>query len=222
MTTQFGYMKMKGVILASAAMLTSLSQSPVMAATLGGAISYSNKLQSTSIESRLTRFMPADRFNVGLGVRVSFFRSKGATFSTAEASEIKKNRIENVQSIELAVLSTNGMIYADYIVNPEYSLGVSVDVLGFSAGGATNLSKPANSISAKPSSFNLLVFDKYDRGTLNSHFVINRKLNKDLLVALGLAHQFVEYSSSQTFDFDNRRFRLKNDAVVLSLARDLD
>jgi len=198
------------------------SITPALATTFGGAVSYSSKAQTVSFESRLKHLSIGDRTKLGLGLRTSVFISNSAPFSTAEASEIEKNNIDHVESSSFRVLATNAILFAEYALNTDYRLGLSIDALGFSVGSETNFSGASKSSMAKPSSLNLLIFDKYDRGTLNSHFLVTRRLENEFFISFGLAHQFVEYRTNESFEFDNQRFRFKNDAMVLSLARGLD
>lgn len=192
---------------------------PATAAMGGLAISYSNKAQSVSIESHLNNYSIGEHLKFGMGVRSSIFRSSLTSFSTAEASEISRNRIEHLESRQFTVLATNAIFFAEHEFNSTYGLSVSIDAVGFSLGNETELSSASKSSTANPTAFNLLIFDKHDRGTLNSHFLLTRKLKENLVISAGLAHQFVEYTSTESFEFNNRRFRLKNDALVLSVSR---
>lgn len=211
------WMNHKNALMTFYGFLNLSEASPASAAVLSGALGYTNQLQSASLEIQLFELDALEKLKLGLGARSTFFRSAGARFSTAEPSEIASQKIEDVDSNALAVISSNAMIFAEYQLTEVYALAANVDAIGFSFGSAIELSKGGKLASATPSSFNLLIFDQYDRGTLNSHFMIRRKIEDNMVLSLGLAHQFVEYKSSVPFDFDNRRFRLKSNAVVVSM-----
>lgn len=222
MKTSISSLGSRILFLALVGNFTLWSITPALATTFGGAVSYSSKAQTVSFESRLKHLSIGDRTKLGLGFRTSVFISNSAPFSTAEASEIEKNNIDNVESSSFRLLATNAILFAEYALNTDYSLGLSIDTLGFSFGSETNLSGASKSSIAKPSSLNLFIFDKHDRGTLNSHFLVNRRLENDFLISFGLAHQFIEYRSNESFEFDNQRFRMKNDALVLVLSQSIN
>lgn len=183
------------------------------------ALAYSKQLQSMSIESHFRLSQVGERLRFGAGARLSVFGADTARLSTAKASDISSDRVEAIESDRLLLSSLNAMLFSEIELSKEYSLSLNVDVVGFSFGRSVQLSGQSQSAPGTPSSFNLLVFDKYDRGTLNSHFLLRRKLSEQLYVSAGLAHQFVEYTSQKSFVFDNRRFRMRNDSLVLVLGK---
>lgn len=187
--------------------------------SLAISLAYNNKLQSWSIESQLGQHNVYERFMLGYGARLSVFRSNSVRLSTADAEDIDSGRIEYLESDSLLLTSLSAVLSSEFVLSGEHSLIMNVDVLGFTFGRSVQLSSLSKQSSGSPSSFNLLVFDNYDRGTLNSHFLLRRKLSAQFSVSAGLAHQFVEYTSKEPFGHDNRRFRLKNNSVVLALAK---
>lgn len=209
--------KQRGSTCVALALVCVWVRQPGAAASLGTSISYSQKLQSISFSSHFSEFVPARRVTLGLGARTTVFRSHSASFSTADATETSRGRTETVESGFFSTLSANMMLFAKYQLTDSYQLSVDLDALGFSTGRRASFSNGLKSSTGKPSTLNLLVFDKYDRGTLNSQFLITRKFDNDLDLSFGLAHQFVEYKTDQSFTFENHRYRLKNDGVAVCL-----
>lgn len=187
--------------------------------SLAISLASNNMLQSWSIEGQLGQHNVYERLKLGYGARLNVFRSNSVRLSTAEANDIDRGRIEYLESDSLLLTSLSVMLSSEFVLSCEHSLSMNVDVLGFTFGRSVQLSSLSKQSSGSPSFFNLLVFDKYDRGTLNSQFLLRRKLPAQFSVSAGLAHQFVEYTSQEPFDHDNRRFRLKNNSVVLVLAK---
>lgn len=114
------------------------------------------------------------------------------------------------------------MLFADYQLSDSFGLNVGLDAVGFSFGRDADFLNGQKNSDGKPSSLNLLIFDKHDHGTLNSMFMVTRKLDQSMTVSAGLAHQFVEYNMDSSFTYENRRYRLKSDAAVVSLSRSFD
>lgn len=185
-------------------------------------VAASMHLKSVSVAFRPLGFSLMPKLNMSLGLRNTFFFSRIASFMTAEPKDLRDGRKETVRSTEFFLSATNALVQVNYQLLDSMFLGFNIDLFGVSFGNSTKLSDEVSSSSANPSQFNLLIFDNYDRGSLNSQFLVVYNLDSSYRISFGLAHQFVEYQSSNKFAFDNRRFRLKDNSFVLVVSKNFE
>lgn len=183
-------------------------------------VAASKNLKSISVAYAPLKVEVRPFLHIGLGARSTVFFSRGASFVTAEASELRAGRMETFHLTDVLVSSTNAMFVANFELSEAFGLGFNLDLFGISFGKQAKLGNQVMSSDAEPSRFNVFIFDNYDHGSLNSQFLVSYKLPNNYKVSVGLAHQFVEYTSSRDFEYRNRRFRLKDNSLVLVLSAD--
>lgn len=180
------------------------------------------------------------RWKAGLGLRLSnTFSNKQDYLTAGPASSIRgsstpilslfsKRKTENFDTLNIqqsSVYSLNLTGNIAYHFNSKWSLGMNIDLIGFSFGGkSTAIYKNKAFVDdASPSSFNLLLTDDLDYGSLNSEFFLKYNLNQHLSLRGVYRHFFTEFNTNkikQTFPDGtvNNRFRSKASNVGIAIS----
>ena len=179
------------------------------------------------------------RLKVGYGLRFTSFAGSDIEFITAPAkftsgkssiaALVSPNINANIDTVSFATAQINSLnagIYFAYTLpfwKNKVELGVNIDAVGFSFGGQQKGLYKNNEVSAKPTSFNLLLISDSDLGSLNSEWYVSYQFTKKVAVKVGYEFLFNEYttttkvqqlpSSNQT----NDRFRLKSGMIMLGV-----
>ena len=179
------------------------------------------------------------RFRIGYGARFTNFIGSDMDYITAPAkytsgktsigalfaTNIEAN-IDTVNFVKSQTNSLNAGIYFSYVLpywKNKFELGVNIDVLGFSFGGKQNAVYKNNTVSAKPTPFNLLLISDSDIGSLNSEWYISFWVNKHLAVKTGYEFLFSEYTTESKVQHlpnsneTNDRFRFKSGMIMLGV-----
>jgi hypothetical protein len=174
------------------------------------------------------------KFKVGVALRINSFVAKDKKYATAPAiltsgvkgpqAMFKPNILENIDTLLVSKLTTHSLnlaLFIEYSFNVNFAAGFDIDLLGITLGGSrmVNLTEPldgAESISAKPTRFNLLLVSDNDIGTLNSEFYF-RFLpdNSDIYGKAGVSFYFSELTTARPLWFANDRFRYKTPLTPL-------
>lgn len=183
------------------------------------------------------------RFKIGYGLRLTSAFGKETDYRTAPADLVKgagkgsvvglfsKDLKENIDTLRLSKTlahSINISLNLEYALSHRVDVGFNIDVIGFTFGSKQSGTFMANSPvrsslsgtvqEARLTSFNLLLGDKSDRGSLNSEGYVRYRLNPRISLRTGLSFQFNEYITDRKLTFDNDRFRSSNLRVLLAAA----
>ncbi len=200
-----------------------------------GASSFANSLAWTHVYG----IGKNKRFKVGYGLRLTNFFGSDQNFTTAPAKYtsgksslaalFSENIIANIDTIALGKVQTNFInagIYLNYTLpywKNRLELGVNIDAVGFTFGSKQNASYNNNTVSAKPTSFNLLLISDSDVGSLNSEWYISYWATKNLKIKAGYEFLFTEYTTDTKIQpipgttERNDRFRLKSPMVMFGI-----
>ena len=175
------------------------------------------------------------KFEIGAGGRLTSYFGSNQYYSTAPAELttgssgpgvlFKETITANIDTFLIArpqVFALNAMVNLGYRLSEKFSIGFSIDVIGFTLGGE----KKGNYINGafgqnttgKPASFNALLIGDNDKGSLNSEFYAKYKLNEKWSLKAGLQYLFTEYVTAtevQQFPKPNDRFRNKSSLFTL-------
>ncbi len=163
------------------------------------------------------------KFEVGLGGRFTSYFGSSQYYSSAPANLAgDKSKSDSILLQSPQVNALNIAIHLGYRVSPKIGLGFNIDAIGFSFGGSQNGSyingSVGQAISAKPTSFNILLIGTNDRGTLNSEFHVRYYFKEKMAIKLAYQYLFTEYTTDtavQQFPEPNDRFR--NTAGLFSI-----
>ena len=189
--------------------------------------------------NRLHGLGRSKRFRAGYGLRLTSAFGRTTDYRTAPADVVKgkgkasviglfsKDLDEHVDTLRLPQTlahSVNISLTLAYALSHRVELGVNIDLIGFTFGPKQSGTFIANSPVRSPlsgtvqeaslTSFNILLGDKSDRGSLNSEGYVRYRLNSKLSLRGGLSFQFNEYTTSRKLTFDNDRFRSSNLRVL--------
>jgi len=154
--------------------------------------------------------LASNRLRLGLGLRYSYFNGKELRYTTADRDQLQGAGVERVFLEAPETHSLNAVFAASYLVTNRVEVGFNIDLLGLSAGGdrvATVQSPGSGVVMVHPTSFNLLLGGRRDRGTLNSEFYGGIWATPRVLVRIGLSHFVSEYSTDQALPNGSDRFR---------------
>ena len=179
------------------------------------------------------------RFRIGYGLRLTSFLGSDLEYITAPAkytsgrqsiaalfSENINANIDTVSFSGAQVNFLNAGIYLSYILpcwKNRFALGVNIDAAGFSFGAKRQATYKNNTVSAKPSVFNLLLISDSDKGSLNSEWYISYRASRKLAIKAGYEFLFTEYTTSSKIQplpgsgELNDRFRLKSAMIMLGV-----
>jgi hypothetical protein len=178
---------------------------------------------------------------LGLGIRGTSQWAAGQTFKTAPANQttgsegpqviFKEDIEDNIDDLTLSnsqVTSINLAFYLLYQFSDSWSVGTNIDVIGgsFGATKAAKYNPKSNdedypdTVSARPSPFNLLLISDNDIGSLNSEFFVKKKLKDGWSLKFGANFAFTEYTTTQKLRNNNDRFRHKSLLPTIGFIRD--
>jgi hypothetical protein len=176
------------------------------------------------------RFGKKQKFEVGIGGRLTTYFGSNQYYSTAPAEIttggsgpgvlFKETIVSNIDTFLMAspqIFALNAMVNLGYRLSDKFSIGFSIDAIGFTLGSE----KKGNYINGsfgqnttgKPASFNALLIGDNDKGSLNSEFYAKYKLNEKWSLKAGFQYLFTEYVTAtavQQFPGPNDRFRNKS------------
>ncbi len=178
------------------------------------------------------------KIEAGIGLRFTSYFAGSQYYTTAPAilttgktgpgvffgSDIPAN-IDSIQLKKSQVNALNISINLGYNISPKWYAGFNIDAIGLSFGG----SKPATyfpnastgtAVTAKPTSFNLLLVSDNDRGSLNSEFFARYAFNERWGAKLAYEFLFAEYTTStevQTTPSGKKNDRFRNKVSALGI-----
>ena len=180
------------------------------------------------------------RFNIGYGLRFTNFIGSDLDYITAPAKYtsgkssiaalFSDNILANIDTVHFAksqTYSLNTGIYLSYLLpyfKNRLELGVNIDAFGFTLGPRQNAVYKNNTVSAKPTSFNLLLISDSDKGSLNSEWYASFWVAPKLAVKLGYEFLFSEYTTDSkiqklpNLNETNDRFRFKSAMIMLGVS----
>lgn len=170
------------------------------------------------------------KFKIGYGLRLNSYFGSAKEYITAPAkltssrqdlgtifSETIESNLDTVSFGTSQVNYLNLFINLEYQIAPKWALGFNIDAAGFSFGGnqkgilTTSLDgKNGTSVTAKPTTSNLLLTSDNDIGSLNSELFVRYKLTNKWALQGGITFLFTEYKTSEKVVLDNDRFRHKS------------
>ena len=181
------------------------------------------------------------RWELGLGARFTSYFGSSLYFRTAPAkltsgktdptALFTKDIDVNIDSVlfpKAQVNSLNLSLNFGYNFSKKFSAGLTIDAIGFSFGKKQNGTYYGNNfatgipVTAKPTSFNLLLISDNDKGSLNSELFARYKWNDSWGVKLGLQFFFAEYTTDKQVQTTpggdkNDRFRKKMAGVGIGV-----
>lgn len=181
------------------------------------------------------------KFEIGTGVRFTSYFGSNRYFFTAPAKLTSgetgpqvlflENIEANIDSLLLnkpQVNMLNLTINLGYNITPKWYAGFNIDAIGFSFGGEKSgrfiSNNAGQTVTAKPTGFNLLLISDNDKGSLNSELFVRYQWNKKWAARLGYQFLFTEYTTAtevQRFPEPNDRFRNKVSAVLFGVSYNL-
>ncbi|CAN5303043.1 hypothetical protein BH09BAC3_BH09BAC3_35620 [soil metagenome] len=167
------------------------------------------------------------KIEIGFGTRFTSYFGSNQYYSSAPASLAKDAK--NTDSLFLASPQVNAInlaINLGYRLSPKIGLGFNIDAVGFTFGSKTNATylngTQGGSTSAKPTTFNILLVDNNDRGTLNSEIYARYFFNEKLAIKVAYQHLFTEYTTDtkiQQVPEENDRFRNKANLFSVGITK---
>lgn len=183
------------------------------------------------------------RFRIGYGLRLTSAFGRDTDYKTAPPELVKgagKGSVvglftpdldENIDTLRLPQTqghSVNLSANLEYVLSRRIEIGFNIDVIGFTFGpnqsGTFIANSPVRSSlsgtvqEVRLTSFNLLLGDKSDRGSLNSEGYVRYQFTPRFSLRTGLSFQFNEYTTNRKLTFNNDRFRSSNLRVLLAAA----
>lgn len=180
------------------------------------------------------------RWKAGLGVRLTNTFVEKQDYLTAGPSRLIRGssipilslfstrKTENFDTLSIeqpSVYSLNLTGNIAYHFYTKWSLGMNIDLIGFSVGGkSAAIYKNKTFVDdAAPSPFNLLLTDDLDYGSLNSEVFIKYNLNQHWSLRGVYSHFFTEFNTNnikQTFADGtvNNRFRSKASNIGIAIS----
>jgi hypothetical protein len=204
-------------------------------------VAFGSKQFSTALSyQHLWKLGKNQKLAIGGGVRLTNHFGNNLYYTTAPAKltsgktgpsvffadDIPQN-IDSVLFKKSQVNALNLSINFSYNVYKKITLGFNIDAIGFSFGGKQNGFYLGNNgigaaTTAKPTGFNALLISDNDRGTLNSEFYAQYKMNDKWGVKLGFQYLFTEYTTDTKVQTTpdgqkNDRFRSKGSGISLGV-----
>ena len=193
---------------------------------------YQNGLAGALAYSRLYPIAFKKCFYLGYGVRFTSYFGNNGNFVTAPASVSEGNffKAQNKEKLDTLFISTaqinslNAAIFLMYKFSNKFSIGFNIDAIGFSFGQdqesvfySYSENIPVTTSNASVTNFNLLLTGDYDIGSLNSEFYAHYDASKEIAIRVGVNFLFSEYTTDQSFAFDNDRFRQKSLGLMVGV-----
>lgn len=180
------------------------------------------------------------KFKLGYGLRFNGYVSNDKDYITAPAELTSgetgpqvffiENIEENLDTFSLHNAqhnSINAVIHLEYAVNEQWSVGFNIDAAGFSFGGSrdgqiissNNPTSAIETVSAKPTAYNVLLVSDNDIGMLNSELFAAYNVSSKLAIHAGFTFLFTEYTTENeiSYNFNNDRFRHKSLMGLVSI-----
>jgi hypothetical protein len=184
------------------------------------------------------RFGKHKRWKAGLGLRLTNTFGNSHEYITAGPARLIRGssipilslfstrKTENFDTLSIqqsSVYSLNLTGNVAYHFNTKWSLGMNIDLIGFSFGGkSTAIYKNKTFVGdASPSPFNLLLTDDLDYGSLNSEFFLKYNLNQRWSLRAVYRHFFTEFNTTkikQIFPDGTVNDRFRNKASNVGMA----
>jgi hypothetical protein len=178
------------------------------------------------------------RWKAGLGLRLTNTSGNEQEYLTAGPARLIRGssipivslfsarKAENFDTLSIqqpSVYSLNVTGNVSYDFSAKWSVGVNIDLVGVSFGGkSTAIYKNQTFIDdATPSSFNLLLTDDLDHGSLNSELFVKYNLSQHWSLRGVYNHFFTEFKTNsikQSFADGTVNNRFRNKASNLGLA----
>lgn len=193
--------------------------------------------------NRLRGLGRSHRFRIGYGLRLTSAFGRGTDFRTAPSRLIKgpgresalglfaPNREENLDTLRVTNLQAHALnisLNLEYAVSRRVELGFNIDLIGFTVGPDRTGTFTANSPVRSPlsgteqyarlTSFNILLGDQSDRGSLNTEGYVRYRISPRASVRAGGSLLVNEYTTTRTLTFDNDRFRSNSYRVVVAIS----
>lgn len=177
------------------------------------------------------------RFKIGYGIKYTSQFGKNVYYKTAPA-RLTSNQTgpqvlfipahhENIDTFFVSSSQINAFnlsLNLQYTINEKIDIGFSGDAAGFSFGSkktGTYMAhqSPLNGSSqtASPTTYNLLLVEDNDRGTLNSEFYIRYWFHPKWAIRAGARYLFTEYTTDNKLRLDNDRWRNKSLMALISV-----
>lgn len=217
---------------------------PAVAQTLDLCLATKGTLTTAALSiNRLHGLWQSRRFRIGYGLRLTSAFGRTTDYKTAPSELVKGPGKEsviglfypdlnaNIDTLRLPQTqghSINISANLEYAISRRVGIGFNIDLIGFTVGPAQSGTFIANSPTPSPlngtvqtarlTTFNILLGDRSDRGSLNSEGYVRYRLNPRFSLRTGLSFQFNEYTTTRKLTFNNDRFRSSNLRVLLAVA----
>jgi hypothetical protein len=185
--------------------------------------------------NRLHGLGRSHRFRIGYGLRFTAAFGRNTEYKTAPSALVKgpghgsalglisKNLLENLDTLDVPTTQANSLnisLNLEYALSHRIDIGFNIDLIGFTVGpnqsGTFRANSPTKSTlsgttqSAKLTSFNILLGDQSDRGSLNSEGYIRYRFTNRFSLRGGVTYTVNEFTTLRKLTFDNDRFRSGN------------
>ncbi|MGF1639231.1 MAG: hypothetical protein ACFCUU_19295 [Cyclobacteriaceae bacterium] len=181
------------------------------------AIGFGDGVNGSIAWTRTHGLFQSKKIRLGYGLRLSAFGGSNLEYITAPA-----NLTSNDETIDTLVVNSpltmglNAVIHIEYMLSSKLKLGFNIDAFGVGFGResdaqfvSTESSQFPGTISAKPTSYNLLLVGDNDIGHLKSEFFVAYRVTDPLWLKAGLDLTFSEYTTDRLLTHENDRFRYK-------------
>lgn len=175
----------------------------------------------------LRNLTKSKKLELGVGARLTSYLGSAKYFSSAPPAFAIGNK--NADSIRLQSPQINALNLAlnfGYRISPRFGVGFNIDAIGVSFGAKQDgfyvNGNQVQTITARPTVFNILLIDNRDRGSLNSEFYVRYFFRTSLAVKLAFQHLFTEYTTDievQQVPQPNDRFRNKANLFSLGITK---
>jgi len=159
------------------------------------------------------------KFEIGVGLRLTSSFGSGDYITAPAEYTGEESTIADFVPEATQINALNIPIFLRYDFTERWALEFNIDLVGLSFGGEQegDLSYQSSviktSAQAKPTSSNLLLVGDNDKGSLNSEFMVQYRLNNNWKVRAGAVFLFNEYTLDDTYDYstvtDVDRYRTK-------------
>jgi hypothetical protein len=158
------------------------------------------------------------KLRLGYGLRYSAFGGSGLDYITAPAKLTSDNKtIDTLNVASPLTMGLSATLHIQYIFIPRLKAGFNIDALGVGFGpsrnakfiSSDNTGEYPTTLSAKPTSFNVLLGGDNDIGQLRSEFYLAYAFSQKFWLRGGLEMTFSEYTTGQKLTHNNDRFRNK-------------
>ena len=185
--------------------------------------------------NRLHRLGRSRRFRIGYGLRLTSAFGRDTDYKTAPSRLVKgpgkgsalglfaKNLDENLDTLWVPTTQANVLnvsLHLEYALNRRVDVGFNIDLIRFTFGpnqvGRFVTNSPVRSSlsgteqPARLTSFNILLGDQSDRGSLNSEAYVRYRFSDRISLRGGLSFIANEYTTDRQLTLGNDRFRSAN------------